>query len=279
MTAATEGRTYMIKSLVLHPDIASGKRRPTGMDRGIPYETAADYIEAETPYVVPNGKWVASWPSACWAKLVGADWSEIESVKLDTRYGGTSVYSILYICDKPFGFIAAEEGDYPTTHPKGRLLGDLKFHSAQQVHKSELTQSGVPFPKLTLVREAEGLDRKMWSFQRNRSQRRNHTRWARLTDVMIASDRTVEEIILSYWRFIGRSIDHENDRHGTFLHVTYGSPEEVASHDRKVLYYSQDELGPVINSGPARVWVRAGFAKTILQLLSLGVTPEFLQTV
>ena len=269
---ATEGRTY----IDYRWDIRPGAREYfSTISMGWRYEDK-DVTEVQTPHVVPNGKWVMERPCR-WAQLVGVKSEELELLEYTGKHGERHC---LYVSDKPFGFIMAEDGEYVRGQVQARLVGDLRLYSAQQIHKGELTQNGVPFPKLTLVREDPSLARKYGDFPRNRSQKRNHVRWARLADAVAASGLPDMELIHAYWRFVGFSVDHAHDRHGTFLHVVYGSAEEVASPDRKIEYYSRSEFDQTLwwTERYHEMWIRAGLAKTILQLLSLGVTPEFLQT-
>lgn len=269
---ATEGRTY----IDYRWDIRPGAEEYFNVnDRRWQYRPQ-DITEVQTPRVVPNGKWVME-RSCGWAKLVGVTREELEEFCYTDKHGARI---ILYVSDKPFGFIAAEDGEYVRGHDEARLVGNLRLYSARQIHKGELTQSGVPFPKLTLVREDPSLARKYGNFPRGRSQKRNHARWARLVDAVTASGLPDMELIHAYWRFIGFSVDHAHDRHGTFLHVVYGNAEEVSSPDRKIEYYSRSEFDQSLwwTEKYHEMWIRAGFAKTILQLLELGVTPEFLQT-
>lgn len=271
MSNAPEGRTYMKMQWVLDPDIVSGKKPSSNSS----YYTGADYIIAETPYVVPNGKWVLMRPlGSPWCKLVGVDHSEVEDIVLDDLYG---IAHVLYVSNKPFGFVTAEDLEYIPGELQPIPIGGKYLHVAQKVHKGELLP-GIEIPKIEIVREEPAL--KSGGRERNRDQKRNHIRWARLSDVVAAAGVSAEELLLGYWPFIGWSYDHTSMRHGTLLHIVlHDSPEEFKTRQTTFQYFDQEETRRIVSDSTENMWIRAGLAKTILRLQTLGVQPEVTQPV
>lgn len=271
MSNAPEGRTYMKKKWVLDPDIESGKRPSRHNHR---YYDQDEYVIQETPYVVPNGKWAIMRPTGVgWCKLVGVDHTEVEDITLDNLYG---VYNVIYTSDKPFGFVTAEQCKYVLQERQAAPVGNRYLHVAQKIHKGELLP-GITIPSIEIARQAAE-PRKLLDPTRGRDQKRNHIRWARLTDVITASGLSAEEVLLGYWPFIGRSIDHYTGRHGILLHIiVQGSALSISSWTPRILFLDQDEVRQFSSWPLENVWIRAGLAKTILRLQALGVQPEVTQ--
>lgn len=273
---ATEGRTFTIKSLELDPEIASGRKFPANGR----YTTGADYHEVETPYVVPNGKWVASWPSASWAKLVGADWSEIESVTLDTRYGGMSdFYSTLYICDRPFGFVR-KDMPWGNEYVDGSNAYRSNLTVARQIHKGELGRT-VPIPRIDYVRQPFGTHQKLSVTKAH--QRRRGYGWVKLADlgevtVGYNPDKVVE-LILGYWKFSGHLCYYNHKPDGTLVDTVWGSSLDIQLGDVEVVSMTQGRFRREAGADTSEMWIRRGFAFTILRLQALGVEPTIPQSV
>jgi len=67
-----------------------------------------DYVRTETPRLVSNGKWVMERPHN-WAWLVGMKHNEVEDLQYIDKDG---VRHVLYVSDKPFGYVTTREGEY-----------------------------------------------------------------------------------------------------------------------------------------------------------------------
>lgn len=280
MSNALEGRTYMKQKWVLDPDIVSGEKDSRHHHR---YYDQDEYVIEKTSFDVSNGKWVMEQPTGWnWCKLVGVDRSEVEQIELHHLHG---TYHILYVSDKPFGFVTAEDLEYVPGQLEPLPVGGRYVHVAQKIHKGELLPS-ITIPSIEIARQAPDPSRKHGLYPhsekggltRNRDQKRNHIRWARLTDMVAATGLSAEEMLIGFWPFIGWSYDHSNDRHGTLLHIVlHDSPEDFRTKETYVHFFNQDEARRVISGTPENVWIRAGLAKAILHLLALGVKPEVMQ--
>lgn len=262
MANAPEGRTYIIKSQVVDPDILSGKKRCH--EPYYPGYSAADYIDIETPYVVPNGKWVCSRPAGH-AQLVGVDQSEVEGVVLDSRFGGMHrFYSMLYVCDRPFGFVRK---DMP--EGQSRIDGSNAYRHylvyARQIHKGELG-FGVPIPRPEYTRVLEG---------------RREYGWVRLEHLgELATGYRVQDwidLVLGYWPFSGH-LRYENYQvAGTLVDVIMADNLNVSEDDEDVVALTPAEFVLRAGACASDIWIRRGFAFTILRLLALGVQPRVTQ--
>lgn len=280
MSNALEGRTYMKQKWVLDPDIVSGKKDSRHDHR---YYDQDEYVIEKTPFDVPNGKWVMLQPLGCaWRKLVGADYSEVEQVTLHNLYG---IYHVLFVSDKPFGFITANELEYVPGEQQPLPVGNRYVHVAQKIHRGELLP-GIAIPSIEIARQAPDPSRKNGVYphsekgglKRNRDQRRNHIRWARLTDVIAASGLSAEEVLLGFWPFIGSSYDYTNKQSGTMLHVVAADSAEFIKTGAPIVHFLHKEATREMMSEPIDdLWIRAGLAKAILHLLALGVKPEVMQ--
>lgn len=213
------------------------------------------------PYYVPNGMWVweANYSGAS-IEFIGPGAANVRRVKLDRSPRG---YKCIYVSSEPFGLLI---GGYEGSD-------DRRFFYARQICKGELGRSPSGDPKLEIAREAPDLSRKMHNFPRGRSQKRNHICWARLTDVVEASSLSAEALLLSYWPFIGKSFDCSTDRYDTLLHVVAAPLKLIKTGRPRVLFLDQDGVREMLTGSIDDVWIRAGFAKTILRLQALGYPP------
>ena len=261
MTNAPEGRTYISYSW------ETTEQTKECRDRFFVPRWPQDYVLVETPHIVPNGKWVMEGRPG-WGEswLVGAEWNEIEQITLTGKSGQPYDTRTLYICDKPFGFIARHDDlDYSDT-PKSELRKTLVC--ARQVHKGELGQS-VPIPQLKYVRADD---------------KKRGNGWVRLTDLAQAAGLSVEDIVFGFWQYSGHCnySSYNNDQNGgQLLDIVDASSEYEIRHKLPVIY-------SLTKAGMARfleeifidrIWVRRGFAYTVLRLLTLGVRPEVTQLV
>lgn len=269
MTIAPEGRTYMKKQWVLDPDIESGTKPLT--------YTGADYIIEETPFVVPNGKWVMEKTllGGRWSWLVGIGHSELEHVRLFPN--GSS--EVLYISDKPFGYVCADEENvdqwaYPVeVKPNGRKT--LVY--ARQVHKGELGR-GVRTPTLDYVRQPLASHR--GSHMKARERRRGQNGWVKLANlgemtVGYRPDQQVE-LILGYWQFSGHEFWQNGEHVDQLVDVAFGADYDIKDGTADFMSLTREQFRKEC-SDTSKVWVRRGFAYTILRLQALGVQPEVLQ--
>lgn len=267
MTNVTSGRTYMIKSRAIDPDIQSGKKPPAN---GL-YDTAADDIDFETPYVVPDGKWVMERPSG-WTRLVGASWAEVFDIQIDTRYGQ---HRTLYMCNKPFGFVRMDEM-YELAYLSMSIVRECLF-SARQIHKGELGQT-VPTRSLSFVRQAFE-DGTKGNVTKSRERRRSNLGWVRLTDLMSATNLRPHELLLGFWQFSGHLAYENGEVCGTLLDIVEAwSCDEIIGKVPVVRSITRSDAEELIGKSVDNIWVRRGFAFTFLRLLALGEKPKVTQT-
>lgn len=278
VTNAPEGRTYYIKSQEMDPDIVSGKKQRTGFEYapGLHYESGADYVTVETPYVVPNGKWVMERFNTGygWSWLVGITYDEVERVVLESGVGGSGISwsHTLYVSDKPFGFIEAEDGKRIYGEDRAVPVGPRRLAYAQQIHKGELGQS-VPTPRLKYVRADD---------------KKRGNGWVRLTDLAAAAGLTPEDIVFGFWQYSGHRnySSYNNDQNGgQLMDVVLAASDDEIRHQcprvRSITRQRAEGYLSLFNLGDDQelIWVRRDFAYTVLRLLALGVRPEVTQPV
>lgn len=277
MTNAPEGRTYMKKKWVLDPDIESGKR-PSRHHHS--YYDGDEYVIEETPFVVPNGKWVVERPliSGYWSWLVGIDHSELEQVTLHSLYG---TYEVLYISDKPFGYVCVdgEDVDQSVYPNEVKASGRKILEYARQVHKGELGR-GVNTPTLDYVREPLAPHR--GHGMKARERRRGQYGWVKLGNLgemaRVGYNHPDHiELILGFWQFSGHLHWQNGQRAGTLVDVAWGSGLDIQLGTAEFKSLTQEQFREEC-SDTSEVWVRRGFAYTILRLQALGVQPTVLHT-
>lgn len=218
--------------------------------------------EIQTPHLVPNGKWIASG----FGSPVNVELDELKELEYHDKDG---FYHRLLIGDKPFGLVG--------TDPEGRKT--LVY--ARQVHEGELGR-GVRTPTLDYVRQPDPSHK---TKGRNARARRHGQRgWVKLADLGELSrcgyrpDKQVE-LILGYWQFSGhRNYEYyENDQDGgQLVDVAWGSGHDIELGTAEFKSMTREQFRKEC-SNTSEVWVRRGFAYTILRLQVLGVTPEVLQ--
>ncbi len=274
MTNAPEGWTYMMKKWVLDPDIESGKR-PSRHHHD--YYDQDEYIIKETTFVVPNGKWVIEKSLICgrWSRLVGIYHGELEQVTLHSLYGYPEM---LYISDKPFGYVCADDDDVYRSEVKPDGSKTLVY--SRQVHKGELGQ-GVRIPRLNCVRQPLEPGTKP-NVRKARERRRGQYGWVKLPDlgemtVGYRSDKQVD-LVLGYWQFSGHLHWQNGERVGTLVDVAWGADYDIREGTAEFKSLTREQFRKEC-SDTSEVWVRRGLAYTILRLQALGVQPEVPQLV
>ena len=261
-----KGRIYGCIEHVLKPEIASGERRPSGHERGFYYETFDDYLEIGRPIIgVRNGAWVLdtsdrfSYPGGGYW-LVGASHEEVSGVVLDATRG---LPRRLYICHKPFGFVAASKIDRTTVD--GQPAGDMHLDCAEQIHKGELGRT-VPIIRPPYIRSRKG---------------RKEYGWVRLGDLGDASGaynlNQLIELILGYWSFGGHEHYWRGRPIGQLIDFIEDDHPDLRDEFPRSISLSRAEFVALASEDPSSMWLRRGFAFTILRLLALGVQPEVLQ--
>ena len=245
MTNAPEGRTYIIKSIL-------------------------DDREIETPFVVPNGKWVLD---GCWHNVVGDQEREIQNVKLDTRRHGSENW--ITISDKPFGVVTKML--YDTTAPWHVVRQRLQV--ARQIHHGELGKS-VRIPSVDYVRQPFGPHQKLSVTKAH--QRRRGLGWVKLADlgevtVGYNPDKWIE-LVLGYFQFSGHLHYVDGSAVGTLVDTVWGSSLDIKAGEVEVASMTPEQFRYHADLDTSELWIRRGFAFTILRLQALGVAPSVVQT-
>ena len=275
MTNAPEGRTY----INYRWDIREGAREYFSVHYGCWRYEAKDVTEVRTPHVVPNGKWVMERPYG-WAWLIGVEFGELEDIQYTDKHG---IKHVLYISDKPFGYIVADEEDVdmavypPVIKPTGRK----RLVCAQQIHQGEIGQS-VPIERLSYIRQAYESGQKP-NVQKARERKRGNRGWVRLTELAASTGFSVEDIVFGFWSYSGHRnywTYNNNQEGGQLLDIVIASsPADIEYKCPKEHFVMQSEVSGLIRESVEDLWVRRGFAYTVLRLLALGVRPELHQFV
>ncbi len=175
----------------------------------------------------------------------------------------------LLVCDQPFGVINVEsESDNESPARRSSLL----FEAARQIHKGELGQFP-PFPSPRYAREGRELDGYVpegIKCTRKHDLRRHHARWARLVEVAALVGMPHEQLVERFYPFA--------DAVGRGLPVLFAATREeidgrVIPHNA-VRRFEIDVFPELFDRNPATIWVRQGFAKTVLCLHHLGYKPN-----
>lgn len=232
--------------------------------------------EVQTPLVVLNGKWVASlrfernWP-------VGVEWDQLEMLEYHDKAG---ICQRLFVSDKPFGFIAMDSEDvivYPdTVSATGRKV--LVY--ARQVHRGELGR-GVPTPTLDYVRQPIKPNTRH-NIRKVRERRRGQHGWVQLSDLGRAASMPFSrldwiDLILGYWQFSGhRNYWFYKNRQegGQLVDVAWGSSLDIKNGTAEFESMTREQFIAAASENCDELWIRRGFAYTILRLQTLGVQPE-----
>lgn len=270
MTNAPEGRTYIDHQQTLRMDAQSYFDSRTGgwCNR------AEDIIETKIPHVVANGKWVLEVPRPHkWAWPVGEDTDKHDFLRFTDEYGSSRA---LFIGDKPFGFVFAEEEDVDQTVYPPVPTGRRRLVCARQIHKGELGRS-IPFERLPYVRQAFEKGQKP-NVTRPRERRRGYG-WVRLIDLVDATGLSYEEVVFGYWDYSGHRSYENGQSSGQLLDIVWASFEEdIKGEVPSVLSLTRSDAETTLMAWKrSRIWVRRGFAYTVLRLQTLGVQPYAMQ--
>lgn len=268
VTNALDGRTYISYEWKLkHAEIW----RPRFPE---------DYTQVATSHIVPNGKWVMERPHG-YAWIIGESLDEIEQLRYTDKY---DVDRVLYISDKPFGWITAEEEDVDKTVYPPVPNGRRRLRYAQQIHKGELGQ-GVPVERLPYVRQAYEDHQK--PSVRHAHERRRGYGWVRLADLVEATGLSYGDIVFGYWDYSGHKnypIYDNGQEGGMLLDVVNAvTGLEIEGRTPRVHSMTQgamfERLSSFSDCWPSieEIWVRRGFAYTVLRLQALGVQPYAMQ--
>lgn len=279
MSDAPEGRTYIdyswearlgSRTYTCHTSPDEVRRRYSYyIDKG------EVVTEVQTPHVVPNGKWVAeqgygyNWP-------VGVGSDELNQLEYHDKNG---VYHRLFTSDKPFGFVAVDLDDCEGNPMRIDSSVRKTLVYARQVHKGELGR-GVPIPTVDYVRQPFEPHQKLGMKARER--RRGQYGWVKLAElgemtVGYRPDQQIE-LVLDYWQFSGHLSWQKGQRIGTLVDVAWGSSLDIQLGNAEFMSLTREQFREEC-SDTSEVWVRRGFAYTVLRLLALGVRPELNQFV
>jgi hypothetical protein len=265
---APEGRTYFNYSW---------KPREGALPVTDPYSADSffhqeDMIQTKTPFVVPNGKWVMERPNHGYSWRVGVDLDELEVFWYTDEH---CMSRVLYICDKPFGYVVVRYEDMDESVCPPEPIGAKRLFHARQIHKGELGQS-VPIPRLNYVRQAfaEGTKPNVINA---RECKRSNLGWVRLTELAEAAELSLGETVYAYWDFSGHrnSKRYQNDQDGGQLLdiVVASAKDEIEEMVPDVKSVTKQEALDLIRESVRVLWVRRGFAATVLRLVALGVEP------
>lgn len=256
MTDSPEGLTIIDYSW----DIRPGAQQHYSFNVGWTYRDE-DATQIETPHTVPNGMWTSP---GHFGQPVGVNHDELQVLQYTTKEGSRRQ---LFISDRPFGFVSVDS--------EGRKTLDF----ARQIHKGQLGR-GVRIPTLDYVRQPLAPHRGLGMKARDR--RRGQYGWVKLADlgemtVGYRPDKQVE-LILGYWQFSGHRNYryYENDQDGgQLVDVAWGSSLDIEDGTAEFKSLTRSQFREECND-TSEVWVRRGFAYTILRLQALGVQPDVL---
>jgi len=262
VTNAPEGRTYIHYEWELKDNLSEFQRVFPSFPQ--------DYEQVATPHVIHNGKWIMETPINS-NRLVGITRDESETLSYTDKRG---VRYTLRVSNKPFGYVIADKdyvdsSDFMSTVRKTLVC-------ARQIHKGELGQT-VPIPRVDYVRQPLDPGQKP-SVRKARDRRRGNLGWVRLGDLGEAvgtynPDRQIE-LVLNYWQFSGH-LHYENfQRVGTLVDTVWGSSLDIRLGDIQVVSMTPEEFRREAGLDTSELWIRRGFAYTILRLLALGIRPE-----
>lgn len=172
----------------------------------------------------------------------------------------------LLVGDQPFGVITDVGEDNASSNTGGRY-----FSCARQIHKGELGRR----PQITrpqFVREAfagmSEVSGRTGEPIPNRDRRRGKKGWARLAEVAALVGMSSEEMAWRYFAF--------TDAECPELPVIFGSREQIAGQKirpEQLARFREDNLPQLFYHDPQEVWIRQGFALTILYLKHFGYEP------
>lgn len=246
MLETQQGRTYMI---------VGSERVPNPKynvdDRSTWINPPNTVVRTETPYVVPNGKWVAEYN---YGNPIGPGREAIQEIVLETH---GFQQSVLLVSDQPFGYVVTGDGGRRCLYP------------ARQIHKGELGR-GPEVARLSYVRQAfpEGTKGSV----RGAHQRRRGYGWTRLGDLVKATGLSAGDIMAGYGKFAGRPHYQAGLPVGTLFDIVVTNDEaEISGREPTITTLEMSEYTTTrLDDPPESVWVRRGFATTVLRLQALG---------
>ena len=224
----------------------------------------------QTPHLVPNRMWVVN--ALYFGQPVGVEHEELTLLEYTTEDGARRRF---YTCDKPFGLVSISVTDAFVSQDTVDHDAQRRLTYARQVHKGELGQ-GVRIPKLDYVRQPLPSHRGQHMSARER--RRGQRGWIKLWDlgevfpgVGYSTTKQVE-LVLDYWQFSGhRNYGwYQNDQNGgQLVDVAWGSSLDIKLGTAEFKSLTREQFREEC-SDTSKVWVRRGFAFTLLRLQALG---------
>lgn len=273
------------------------------MVAGFVKEGEDEYRKAYQKFVVPDGKWVVKVSTGSTGYEESDEHGELfdrseerwiynvlgqapEHRHLIRTFGQPTRDSLgarswhrrtlwLLVGDQPFGVIQTTECSGLAFYSS--FEDGPTFTAARQLHKGELGR----FPEFAQPKYArEGREPATWKNEdlpsevkpyRVRELRRHHARWAQLTEVAALVRMAPEELVRRYFAFAdakGRGLpvlfaDRREEIHGQII-----NPFEA------VKRFEERELPQLFDRDQRTIWMRQGFAKTVLGLHYFGHVPE-----
>lgn len=266
MTNSLKGRTYVDHEWVVRPGATMYWDYQT---QGWRYRKS-DVTLIQTPHVVPNGLWVMETPY-CKNSIIGVT-DELRELWYIDKHSATRT---LFINPEPFGCVTADGSEVVVAPGVGRQSGRLRLSCARQIHQSELGRT-VPIPRINYVRQAFESGQKP-NVRKPRERRRSNLGWVRLTDLATAANMNPADIVQKFWMFSGH-LNHWTDgtgqsgQNGSLLldMIMTADPADIAGKYPSVISANWEQSKRDVDATPEIIWVRRGFAYTVLRLLALG---------
>lgn len=220
-----------------------------------------DIVHATQDIGVPNGMWYREWGYGRQGTLVGADWADIEQRRYTDEQGAERT---ALVWGGPFGIVTSDYGDIRKT-----------LTCARQIHKGELG-SVVSTAPLPYVRQA-ALKQRIGMSARER--RRSNLAWVRFTDLAKAayvSPNRMTQMVLNCWQFSGHLFYPEGVHKpvATLVDITLASSEdEIKGRLPEDHAVDRASFRAYAVQNTETLWIRRGFAYTILRLQALGYMP------
>lgn len=228
-------------------------------EQGIPL-VRGDVVETNTPYAVPNGKWVLEgYGTPGLGQCLLSNSSKIHCVVLDEGKN-----KLLWVSDEPFGLLRWDQS-IESWLPSG----GVHFESARQVHYGHKGRC-VPIPKLSYVYADKASIKEL---VRGAYKGPGTVGWGKVSDLLEVIGLDFVQVVERFWPFLNPW--HEpTDRFPVVLKMILDtSAEDIAALRRDVKSFTQQELLRILQDTPDAFqgsWIPEGFIKTILRLTSLG---------
>jgi hypothetical protein len=221
-----------------------------------------DIVHTTTTDVVPNGKWYLEWREERRGTLVGVNWTDLDQRHYTDDNG---VRRVALVCDRPFGSVVSDYGDVRKV-----------LVCAHQIHKGEVGMA-VRIPALRYVRQAAI---KPYIGMHERDRRRSNLAWVRFTDLATAarvSPERMRQIVANCWQFSGHLFypdDYPPQPTDTLIDITFALDEdEIKGKVPQERSVGRAAFRSFAAEEPETLWLRRGFAATILRLLALRYMP------